>query len=71
MHELGFVPENLYIAAAAAALLYKADPKWEKQKSKSSYESILKDFRLISDKSLVQRIMAYIPTLEQGKLCPV
>ena len=56
---------------AAAALLYKADPKWEKQKSESSYESILKDFCLISDEALVQRIMAYIPTLEQGKLCPV
>lgn len=54
---------------AAAALLYKADPKWEKQKSESSYESILKDFCLISDEALVKRIMAYIPTLEQGKLC--
>lgn len=54
---------------AAAALLYKADPKWEKQKSESSYEAILKDFCLISDEALVKRIMAYIPTLEQGKLC--
>ena len=54
---------------AAAALLYKADPKWEQKKAEMGSESILKDFCGITDEALLARIMAYLPNLEQGKLC--
>lgn len=53
---------------AAAALLYTADPKWEKQKSEMGYESILKDFCGIEDSELVDRIMGYVSAMEQGNL---
>ena len=53
---------------AAAALLYKADPKWEKQKSEMGYESILRDFCGIDDAALLERIMAYVHVMEQGTL---
>ena len=54
---------------AAAALLYTADPKWQAKKAEMSYEAILKDFCGIADEKLLARIMAYIPELEQGRLC--
>lgn len=54
---------------AAAALLYKADPKWEQKKAEMDYEAILRDFCGIDDEALLARIMAYLPSLEQGKLC--
>jgi len=54
---------------AAAALLYKADPKWEQKKTEMGYEAILKDFCGIVDEAILARIMSYLPALEQGKLC--
>lgn len=53
---------------AAAALLYTADSKWVAKKNEMSFEAILRDFCNISDEALIERIMAYIPALSQGKL---
>ena len=53
---------------AAAALLYKADPKWEKQRDEMGLEGLLKDFCGLEDEALVARILSYVPAMEQGKL---
>ena len=51
---------------AAAALLYTADAKWNKQKEEMGYEGILKEFCGLTDEVLVGRILAYAKQMEKN-----